>query len=87
MLATLHRDGIGTAPDAARARALYEQAARKNYPASMFNLADMLRSGSEADRARAVQLYQTLSCMRDELQIKALATQRLRALRQGAPCS
>jgi hypothetical protein len=86
LLATLHRDGVGVAVDANRARALYEQAARQNYPPSMFNLADMLRRGSETDRARAVQLYQALTCMRDELQIKALATQRLRSLRQSAAC-
>lgn len=87
MLATFYRDGVGVTSNEARARALYEQAARQNYPPSMFNLADMLRRGSEADRARAVQLYGSLTCMRDELQIKALATQRLRALHQNAPCS
>jgi uncharacterized protein len=86
MLATFYRDGIGVAANPGRARALYEQAARQNHPPSMFNLADMLRRGSAADRARAVELYRRLTCMRDELQIKALAAQRLRALQESPAC-
>lgn len=80
MLATFYRDGVGVTRDPARARALYEQAAAAAYPAAMFNLADLLRSGGPEDRARAVTLYQALSCMRDELQIQPRALQRLRAL-------
>lgn len=86
MLATLYRDGVGAPANMSRARALYEQAARQNHPPSMFNLADMLRRGSEADRARALQLYRSLACMRDEVQIQALASQRLAALGQSGAC-
>lgn len=86
MLATLYRDGIGIARNEGRAKALYEQAARQGYPPSMFNLADMLRSGTEAERARAVALYAQLACMRDERQIQPMAAARLRALRQSATC-
>lgn len=86
MLATLYRDGIGAPRNEGRARALYEQAARANHPPSMFNLADMLRGGSAEDRARAIVLYRSLACMRDEVQISALAGRRLRALRESAPC-
>jgi TPR repeat protein len=86
MLATFYRDGIGVTRNEGRARALYEQAARENHPPSMFNLADMLRRGSDPERARAVQLYQSLACMRDQVQIQALAQQRLRALRRSAAC-
>ncbi len=81
MLATLHRDGIGVTRDLARARALYERAANADYPPSMFNLAAMIDSGSEADRARAAALYRSLSCMRDERQIQPMASARLRAMR------
>lgn len=86
MLATLYRDGIGIARNEGRAKALYEQAARQGYPPSMFNLADMLRGGTEAERARAVTLYAQLACMRDERQIQPMAAARLRALRQPATC-
>jgi TPR repeat protein len=86
MLATLYRDGVGVARNAGRARALYEQAARGHYAPAMFNLADMLRAGSEQDRARAISLYRELSCMRDERQIQPLAVQRLRALQQSYAC-
>lgn len=86
MLATLYRDGIGVARNEGRAKALYEQAARQGYPPSMFNLADMLRSGTEPERARAAALYSQLACMRDEHQIQPMAAARLRALRQVATC-
>lgn len=86
MLATLYRDGIGAPRNEGRAKALYEQAARGRYAPSMFNLADMLRSGSQDERARAVALYSELACMRDERQIQPLAAQRLRALQQSAAC-
>lgn len=87
MLATLYRDGQGVARDAGHARALYEAAAQRNYTPSMFNLADMLRRGPAQERARAVELYQTLACARDELQISGLAAQRLREMGQPrAPC-
>jgi TPR repeat protein len=86
MLATLYRDGIGAARNEGRAKALYEQAARGHYAPSMFNLADMLRTGSQAERARAVSLYRELACMQDEHQIQPLAAQRLRALQQSAAC-
>ena len=86
MLATLYRDGIGVERNAGRARALYEQAARQHHAPSMFNLADMLRQGGREDRARAVELYKQLACMRDELQIQPLAVQRLRALQERADC-
>ena len=86
MLATLYRDGVGAARNEGRARALYEQAARGHYAPSMFNLADMLRAGSQEDRARAIALYRELVCMRDERQIQPLAAQRLRALQQSASC-
>jgi len=52
----------------------------------MFNLADMLRGGTAADRARAVALYGELACMRDERQIQPMAAARLRALRESAAC-
>jgi len=83
MLATLHRDGIGAARDEARARALYQRAAERNHPPSMFNLADMLRGGAAQERAQAIALFQRLACMRDERQIAPLAQRRLRML--GAP--
>jgi uncharacterized protein len=86
MLATLNRDGIGVPRNEGRAKALYEQAARQNYPASMFNLADMLRTGTEQEQARAISLYSELACMRDERQIQPMAVARLRALRQSAAC-
>lgn len=87
MLATLYRDGVGAPRNEGRAKALYEQATRGHYAPSMFNLADMLRNGSEAERARAIVLYRELACMRDERQIQPLAVQRLRALQQSAACS
>lgn len=86
MLATLYRDGIGVERNAGRAQALYEQAARGRHTAAMFNLADMLRGGSEQDRARAITLYQQLACMRDERQIQPMAAARLRALQASADC-
>ncbi|GIK49368.1 MAG: hypothetical protein BroJett013_20650 [Alphaproteobacteria bacterium] len=86
LLATLYRDGRGVAREPARARSLYERAARQDYPPSMFNLADMLRAGSAQDRARAVRLYQALACLRDEQQIQPMAERRLRALRESAAC-
>jgi len=86
MLATLYRDGIGATQDATRAKALYDRAARQNHPPSMFNLADMLRAGPPPERARAVELYQALACMRDERQIQPMAVQRLRALQESAAC-
>lgn len=86
MLATLYRDGIGVTRNASRAQTLYEQAARLDHPPSMFNLADMLRQGAREDRARAVELYKELACMRDEHQIQPLAVQRLRALQESAQC-
>ena len=52
----------------------------------MFNLADMLRGGSQQDRARAIALYGELACMPDEHQIQPLAAARLRALQQSATC-
>jgi TPR repeat protein len=85
MLATLYRDGVGVARDTGRARALYEQAARSGHPPSLFNLADMLRHGSREDRARAIEIYGRLACMRDELQIQPLALQRLRARGEVRP--
>jgi hypothetical protein len=86
MLATLYRDGIGAPRNEGRARVLYEQAARGHYAPAMFNLADMIRSGSAEDRARAVVLFQELACMRDQRQIQPMAVQRLRALRESASC-
>jgi TPR repeat protein len=86
MLATLYRDGIGVPRNLGRAQALYEQAARQRHPPSMFNLADLLRQGSRDDRARAIELYKQLACMRDEHQIQPLAVQRLRALQESAVC-
>ncbi|MBN8606847.1 MAG: sel1 repeat family protein [Caulobacterales bacterium] len=86
MLATLYRDGVGVARNEGRAKALYEMAAREQHAPSMFNLADMLRGGSPEDRARAIVLYQSLACMRDELRIQPLAVQRLRALQASATC-
>ncbi|MGE0740525.1 MAG: hypothetical protein AB7O98_04220 [Hyphomonadaceae bacterium] len=86
MLATFYRDGVAVRRDPARARALYEQAAAQNHAASMFNLADLLKDGAAPDRARAVQLYQALACMRDERQIQPRALQRLRALHESAAC-
>ncbi|HYD88746.1 MAG TPA: tetratricopeptide repeat protein [Vitreimonas sp.] len=86
LLATLYRDGRGVARDLARARALYDRAARQNYPPSMFNLADMLRGGSAQDRARAIQLYKALVCLRDEQQIQPMAQRRLRAMGEPALC-
>ncbi len=83
MLGTFYRDGIGVPRDAARARALYERAAARNFPASMMNLADMLRS---VDRARATQLYARLACMRDEHQIAPVAQRRLRAMGEAVSC-
>lgn len=87
MLATLYRDGIGVPRNEGRAKALYEQAARGHHPPSMFNLADMIRGGPAADRARAVALFRELACMRDERQIQPMAAARLRALRESATCS
>jgi hypothetical protein len=52
----------------------------------MFNLADMLRTGSEQDRARAIALYRDLACMSDERQIQPMAAARLRALQESAAC-
>lgn len=86
MLATFYRDGVGAPRNSDRARALYEQAARGHYAPAMFNLADLLRGGSQEDRARAIALYNDLACMRDERQIQPLAVQRLRALQQSASC-
>lgn len=86
MLATLYRDGIGVARNPDRAKALYEMAARQQHAPSMFNLGDMLRSGSAEERARAIVLFQSLACMRDELRIQPLAVQRLRALQASAAC-
>lgn len=86
MLATLYRDGTGVSRNEGRAKALYEQAARGHHPPSMFNLADMLRGGTTADRARAVALYSELACMRDERQIQPMAAARLRALHETAAC-
>ena len=86
MLATLYRDGIGVPRNEGRAKTLYEMAARENHAPSMFNLADMLRSGSPEECARAIALYQGLACMRDELRIQPLAVQRLRALQASATC-
>jgi TPR repeat protein len=86
MLATFYRDGVGVSRNPGRARTLYEQAARGHYAPSMFNLADMLRGGSQEDRARAITLYRELACMPDERQIQPLAAQRLRALQQSAAC-
>ncbi len=82
MLATFYRDGIGVRSDNARARELYERAAVREHPPSMFNLAALIDGGSTEDRARAIMLYRTLACIRDEQQIQPLAAQRLRALRQ-----
>ncbi len=82
MLATFYRDGIGVRRDNVRARELYERAAVREHPPSMFNLAALIDGGSTEDRTRAVALYRTLACMRDEQQIQPLAAQRLRALRQ-----
>jgi hypothetical protein len=87
MLATHYRDGLGTARNGERARALYEEAAAANYTPSMFNLADMLRDGSAEDRARAVGLYQRLACMPDELSIRPLSIARLRAMGERAQCA
>jgi len=86
MLATLYRDGIGVPHDSARAQALYDQAARQHYPPSMFNLADMLRSGGEAERGRAVALYRELACLPDERQIQPMALARLRGLHETWAC-
>lgn len=86
MLATLYRDGIGVQRNEGRAKALYEMAAREQHAPSMFNLADMLRTGTPEERARAIVLYQGLACMRDELRIQPLAVQRLRALQASATC-
>jgi uncharacterized protein len=86
MLATFYRDGIGVTRNESRAKTLYEQAARGHYAPSMFNLADMLRGGSQQDRARAIALYGELACMPDEHQIQPLAAARLRALQQSAAC-
>ena len=86
MLGTFYRDGIGVARDPARAKALYDQAARGHYAPAMFNLADMLRSGSAAERERAISLYRELACMRDEHQIQPRAVQRLNALGQSGAC-
>lgn len=84
MLATFYRDGVGAPRDPGRARALYERAAAQNFPPSMMNLADMLRS---SDGARAAQIYAQLACMRDERQIAPLAMRRLHAMGQTARCS
>jgi TPR repeat protein len=86
MLATLYRDGVGAPRNEARAKALYDQAARQDHPPSMFNLADMLRRGSETERARAIALYRQLACMPDEHQIQPMAAARLRSLGQSASC-
>lgn len=83
MLATLCRDGVGVARDRERAQELYEAAARQDFAPAMFNLADMVR---QTDRARAQALYARLACMRDEVQISALAGQRLRAMGQRVSC-
>jgi uncharacterized protein len=85
LLATFLRDGIGIAQNSARARELYERAATAGYPASMYNLANLLDAGTAEERARAIALYARLSCMRDEQQIRPRAVQRLRALRQAPP--
>jgi TPR repeat protein len=84
MLGTFYRDGVGVPRDAARARALYQRAATQNFPPSMMNLADMLRTD---DRAHAIQLYAQLACMRDEHQIAPLATRRLHAMGEVARCT
>jgi len=86
MLATLYRDGVGVDRNAGRARALYEQAARGRHTPAMFNLADLLRTGSSEDRARAIALYRELACMADERQIQPMAAARLRALQESASC-
>lgn len=86
MLATLYRDGIGVARDSARAQALYDRAARRNYPPSMFNLADLLRGGDAAEQARAVALYRQLACLPDERQIQPMALARLRGLHASWAC-
>jgi uncharacterized protein len=86
MLATFYRDGVGAPRNPGRALALYEQAARGHYAPAMFNLADLLRGGSQEERARAIGIYRELACMRDERQIQPLAVQRLRALQQSASC-
>jgi TPR repeat protein len=86
MLATFHRDGVGVTINPTRAKALYDRASQQEHPPSMFNLADMLRSGTEAERERAITLYQALACMRDERQIQPMALQRLRALQATASC-
>jgi TPR repeat protein len=86
MLATLYRDGIGVPRNAGRAQALYDQAARRRYPPSMFNLADMLRTGGEPERARAIALYQQLACLPDERQIQPMALARLRGLHATWTC-
>jgi TPR repeat protein len=86
MLGTFYRDGIGATRNEARAKELYDRAARQNYPPSMFNLADMLRTGSAQDRARAIELFGRLACMRDEQQIQPMALARLRALQQTPAC-
>jgi TPR repeat protein len=80
MLATLLRDGAGLPRDVTRARMLYERAAARNYPPSMYNLAAMIESGAGSDRDRAATLYRALACMTDERQIQPMATQRLRAM-------
>ncbi len=85
LLATFLRDGAGIARDGARARALYERAAAAGYPASMFNLADLLDNGAAEERTRAIALYGSLACLRDEQQIRPRAVQRLRALGQAPP--
>lgn len=85
-LATLYRDGHGVPTDAARAKALYERAAAQAYAPSMFNLADLLRRGGEPDRARAVTLFRSLACLRDNRQIQSLAMARLRAMGQVVSC-
>jgi TPR repeat protein len=86
MLATLYRDGIGVTRNADRAKTLYDQAARQHYPPSMFNLADMMRTGGEAERGRAVALYRQLACLPDERQIQPMALARLRGLHETWAC-
>lgn len=84
MLATLYRDGTGVERNRARALELYERAADKNYPPSMFNMADLLR---ETNRDAARALYARLACMSDEREISAMASARLRAMGETAQCS
>lgn len=83
LLATFYRDGNGVPRDLNKARDLYARAAAENYPPSMFNLADLVRS---SDSTRAAQLYGQLACMRDEHEISAMAIRRLHAMGQAVRC-